>query len=176
MRVVSDALFVRDDMFVTSAGIASGIDLALSIVEHDFGPEVAGKVVRQMVLPMARPGGQPQVTTRSRSMIAPDNPLRRLLDGISEDPSAEYTLAAMGELASVSPRTLTRLFREHLQTTPARYVEVVRIEAAKSLLQQGATVARAAALSGFGSAETLRRVFVNQVGVTPSVYAQPMTA
>jgi transcriptional regulator GlxA family with amidase domain len=173
VRVVSDALFVRDDMFVTSAGIASGIDLALSIVEHDFGPEVAGKVVRQMVLSMARPGDQPQVTPRSRSMIAADNPLRRLLDVISADPAAEYTLATMGELASVSPRTLGRLFRLHLQTTPAHYVELVRIEAAKALLQRGATVARAATLSGFGSAETLRRVFVNQVGVTPSVYAQP---
>jgi transcriptional regulator GlxA family with amidase domain len=173
VRVVSDALFVRDDMFVTSAGIASGIDLALSIVEHDFGPEVAGKVIRQMVLSMARSGDQPQVTTRSRSMVAVDNPLRRLLDVIAQDPAAEHTLAAMSNLASVSPRTVTRLFHEHLQTTPARYVESVRIEAAKGLLQQGSTVARAATLSGFGSAETLRRVFVNQLGVTPSVYAQP---
>ena len=176
VKVVRDALFVRDGLFVTSAGIASGIDLALSIVEHDFGPAVAGKVVRQMVLPMARPGDQPQVTLRSRSLVAPDNPLRRLLDAVSQDPAAEYTLAAMSELAMVSPRTVGRLFREQLQTTPARYVEQVRIEAAKILLQQGATVARAAALSGFNSAETLRRVFVNQVGVSPSVFAHPHSA
>ena len=173
VRVIGDALFVRDGLFVTSAGIASGIDLALSIVEHDFGPEVAGKVVRQMVLSMARPGDQPQVTLRSRSLVAADNPLRRLLDEISQNPAAEYTLATMGDVAMVSPRTVARLFREQLQTTPARYVEDVRIEAAKALLQQGATVARAATLSGFNSPETLRRVFVNQVGVSPSVFAQP---
>ena len=175
VQVISDALFVRDGLFVTSAGIASGIDLALSIVEHDFGPEVAGKVVRQMVLSMARPGDQPQVTLRSRSLVAADNPLRRLLDVVSQDPAAEYTLNVMAEVAMVSPRTLGRLFREQLQTTPARYVEEVRIEAAKALLSQGATVARTATLSGFGSSETLRRVFVNQVGVSPSVFAHPAT-
>jgi transcriptional regulator GlxA family with amidase domain len=172
VRVVGNALFVRDGLVVTSAGVASGIDLAVSIVEHDFGSEIAGKVVRQMILSMARPGDQPQLTTRARTMVALDNPLRRLLDEISRNPAADYSLSAMAALALVSPRTLARLFREQLQTTPARYVEQVRIEAAKALLQQGATVARAAALSGFGSVETLRRTFVSQVGVSPSVYAQ----
>jgi transcriptional regulator GlxA family with amidase domain len=175
VRVRSDALFVRDGSVITSAGVSSGIDLALALVEQDFGPDVAGQTVRQMVLFMQRPGGLSQFSSRARSVLAADNPLRPLLDAISADPAADYSLARMGAVAGVSPRTLTRLFREQLGTTPARYVEQVRIEAAKVLLLHGSSVARSARLSGFNSAETLRRVFVNQVGVSPSVYASTAT-
>lgn len=168
---VSDALFVRDGPVITSAGVGSGIDLALALVEQDFGPEVAGQTVRQMVLFMQRPGSQSQLSSRSRSVLAADNPLRSLLDAIAADPAADYSLPRMAARAGVSPRTLTRLFREQLSISPARYVEQVRVEAAQALLLNGSPVARTAQLSGFNSAETLRRVFVSQVGVSPSVYA-----
>lgn len=169
--VQRDALFVRDGRVVTSAGVTSGIDLSLALVEDDHGPEVAQRVARQMIVFMQRPGHQSQFSVPGRSHVPADNPLRVLLDAIGSDPAADYSLPTMAALAHVSTRTLTRLFRELVGTTPARYVERVRIESAQALLRNGATVATAATLSGFGSAETMRRVFVNRLGMSPSSYA-----
>lgn len=172
IEVQRDALYVRDGRVITSAGVSSGIDLSLALVEDDYGPRVAQSVARQMIVFMQRPGQQSQFSVPGRSHVPADNPLRVLLDAIGSDPAANYSLAQMGSIAGVSTRTLTRLFRELLDTTPARYVEMVRIESAQTLLQNGATVAAAATMSGFGSAETMRRVFVNRLGVSPSVYAE----
>jgi transcriptional regulator GlxA family with amidase domain len=170
--VIPDALFVRDGDVITSAGVSSGIDLALALVEDDFGPDVARKVARQMVVFLQRPGQQSQFSAPSRDHLAADNPLRVLLDRIAADPAGDYSLMKMAGIANVSVRNLARLFHDEIGTTPARYVELIRIEAAQILLQDGATVAVAAARSGFGSAETLRRVFVSRVGSSPSVYVE----
>lgn len=171
VEVQRDALFVRDGNIFTSAGISSGVDLALALVEDDHGPDVAREVARQLVVFMQRPGGLSQFSARSRDAIYPDCPLRPLLDAIAADPAADYSLARMASIAGVSPRTLARLFTDHAGTTPARYVERIRIEAAKALLHGGHTVSAAAARSGFGSAETLRRVFDRRVGLSPSAFA-----
>jgi transcriptional regulator GlxA family with amidase domain len=172
VRVEPDSLFVRDGSMITSAGISSGIDLALALVEDDLGAEVARKIARHMIIFMQRPGGQSQFSAASRASVPAEHPLRALLDTIAADPAGNYSLARMASLAAVSPRTLTRMFRDRLRTTPARYVELIRIESAQTLLRNGTTVAQAARASGFGSAETLRRVFVSRVGLTPSVYAE----
>jgi transcriptional regulator GlxA family with amidase domain len=169
--VQPDALFVRDGNIITAAGISSGVDLALSLVEDDYGPDVARAVTRQMVVFMQRPGGLAQCSVRSKDSVAPRNPLRPLLDAIAADPAADYPLARMASLAGVSTRTLARLFRDQVGTTPAQYVESTRVESAKALLRAGHTVSSAAVRSGFGSAETLRRVFAARVGVSPSAYA-----
>lgn len=172
VEVVEDALYVRDDPVITSAGVTSGVDLALSLVEQDYGPEIANRTVRQMIVFMQRPGDLPQHSVRSRVVAPADSPLRSVLDAVTADPGDDWTTSRLACLATVSTRTLTRLFRDQLSTSPSRYVEQVRVEAAKGLLLQGTTVARAAQLIGFGSTETMRRVFVNQVGVSPSVYAR----
>jgi transcriptional regulator GlxA family with amidase domain len=174
--VLPDALFVRDGDVITSAGVSSGIDLALALVEDDFGPDVARRVARQMVVFLQRPGLQSQLSAPSRDHLAIDNPLRILLDRIAADPAGDYSLAKMAAIAKVSVRNLARLFHDEIGTTPARYVELIRIEAAQILLQEGATVAAAAERSGFGSAETLRRVFVSRVGSSPSVYVERLRA
>jgi transcriptional regulator GlxA family with amidase domain len=167
-----DALFVRDGNIITSAGVSSGIDLALALVEDDYGPDVARDVARQMVVFMQRPGGQSQFSAPSRASVAADNPLRTLLDTIAADPGGDYSLTRMAALIHTSTRQLARLFHDDIGTTPARYVELIRVEAAQTLLQNGETVATAARLSGFGSAETLRRVFVSRVGQSPTVYLE----
>lgn len=177
-RVLVDpeALFVRDGNIITSAGVSSGIDMALALVEDDYGPNVARSVARQMVVFMQRPGGQSQFSAPSRSGVGVDNPLRILLDTVAADPAGDYSLTRMAALAHISTRQLARLFHSDIGTTPARYVELVRIEAAQTLLQNGQTVAAAARLSGFGSPETLRRVFVTRVGQSPTVYAEGLRA
>ena len=170
VAVQPDALYVRDGNVVTSAGVSSGIDLALALVEDDHGPELAAEIARAMVVFMQRPGGQSQFSAPSRANVGRDSPLRTLLDAVAADPAEHWTVPTMAAQAAVSPRQLSRLFHDEIGTTPARYVELVRLEAAQDLLSRGHTVASAAARSGFGSDETLRRVFVQRLGVTPGTY------
>jgi len=172
VRVETDTLFVRDGPIITAAGVSSGIDLALSMVEEQDGSEVAREVVRQMVVFMQRPGGYSQFSNWSRTAPGVDDPLRDLLDTIAANPADNYSVSRMAQLAAMSTRSLNRHFRDRLGTTPTRYVEQARTELAKALLLQGIPVSRVAVLSGLGSVETLRRVFLSQVGVSPSVYAQ----
>jgi transcriptional regulator GlxA family with amidase domain len=176
VRVDAEFLFVRDGNIITSAGVSSGIDLALAIVEDDYGPDVARGVARQMVVFLQRPGQQSQFSAPSREHVARDSPLRKQLDAIAGDPGANYSLANMAAIANVSTRNLTRLFHDKVGTTPSRYVELIRIEAAQILLLEGASIPVAAQKSGFGSAETLRRVFVARVGSSPSVYLERLAA
>ncbi|MFJ8008181.1 GlxA family transcriptional regulator [Streptomyces fagopyri] len=170
VAVEPDALYVRDGAILTSAGVSSGIDLALALVEDDHGPRVAHDVAEAMVVFMRRPGGLSQFSAPSRHHVARDHPLRALLDAIAADPGRDHSVPAMAATASVSVRQLTRLFHDEIGTTPARYVEMVRLETAQAHLQAGHTVAVAAARSGFGSAETLRRVFTSRLGISPAAY------
>jgi transcriptional regulator GlxA family with amidase domain len=170
--IQDDALFVRDGEITTAAGIGSGLDLALTLVEDDYGPELARRTARQMLIFMQRPGGQSQFPAASRYDATDSRPLRALLDRIVADPAADYSLSAMAAVTHVSTRQLARLFQEELSVTPARYVESVRIEAAQIFLQRGRTVQTAAELSGLGSAQTLRRVFLSRLGMSPSLYAE----
>ncbi|MFJ9539823.1 GlxA family transcriptional regulator [Streptomyces sp. NPDC101225] len=171
VRVQPDALFVRDGTMMTSAGVSSGIDLALALVEEHYGAGVARAVAKDMVVFMQRPGGQSQFSVRSQIPHSRQELLRRILDAVAEDPGADHSLSAMARRSGVSVRHLTRLFHEEAGTTPARYVEQVRVEAAQVLLETGdepmAVVARR---TGFGSPESLRRAFVRHLGVTPGAF------
>ncbi|MET7432939.1 MULTISPECIES: GlxA family transcriptional regulator [Streptomyces] len=171
VRVDSDSIFVRDGNFYTSAGVTSGIDLALALIEEDLGADTAREVARHLVVFLARPGGQSQFSVRSRVRHPRTPPVRAVLDRVTEDPAGDHTLESLARRAGVSPRHLTRLFRAETGTSPARFVEQVRLEAACTLLVSGTdamdTVARHA---GFGSPETMRRVFQRELGVTPGAY------
>lgn len=171
--VEREAIFVGDGSVYTSAGVTTGIDLALALVEADLGAALARTVARRLVVFMQRPGGQAQFSVRMRVAPIDASPLRDLLDAIVADPAGDHRLAAMSERAGFSERHLTRVFARELGTTPARYVEQVRIEAARGLLESSDapldTIARHA---GLGSAETLRRSFTREVGITPHAYRQ----
>ncbi|MFF4346021.1 GlxA family transcriptional regulator [Streptomyces sp. NPDC001530] len=169
--VDSDAIFVRDGRFITSAGITAGIDLTLSLVEADLGADVARAAAKQLVVFMARPGGQSQFSVRQSAKYGTDSVLRQVLDDVTADPRADHTLSTMARRAGVSERHLTRLFRAQTGMTAAQFVERIRLEAAQALLESGSdpldSVARA---SGFGSVETMRRTFRRLLGVTPGAY------
>ncbi|MFF4592379.1 GlxA family transcriptional regulator [Amycolatopsis sp. CA-161197] len=168
-----DALFVWDGKVVTSAGVSAGIDLTLALVERQFGADVARAAAKDMVVFMQRPGGQSQFSVRSRITHPRHEPLRKLLDTITANPAAPHSLASMARTAGLSVRHLNRLFRDELDTTPAHYVEQLRIEAAKSRLESCddaiATIARQV---GFGSPASLRRAFAREFGVTPTAFRE----
>lgn len=176
IEVEPDALFVTDGPIITSAGISAGIDLTLHLVEQDHGPALARDVARSLVVFLQRPGGQSQFSVPIRTPAPKDHTLRTLLDTIHTDPTRDYTVPVLAALANTSPRQLTRLFRRELDTTPARYLEQVRLEQAQILLDQGHSVTTTAARSGFGSDDTLRRAFQQHLGIAPSTYQHRFTA
>ncbi|MEV7680435.1 DJ-1/PfpI family protein [Streptomyces sp. NPDC088341] len=170
VTVEPDAIFVRDGRTYTSAGVTAGIDLALALVEDDEGADLAREVARDLVVFLRRPGGQSQFSVAARTPSPRHDALRGLLGEIAADPAADHSLPALARRGGVSARHLTRLFNEQIGSSPAVYVESVRLEAAKALLEAGETVTGAARRSGLGSDESLRRVFLRHLGVTPSTY------
>ncbi|WP_276207102.1 GlxA family transcriptional regulator [Mycobacterium alsense] len=172
VTVEPDAIFVRDGDVYTSAGISSGIDLALALVEADHGTDLVRDVARWLVVYLKRAGGQSQFSVLVEADPPPQSPLRKVTDAISADPAANHDVKNLAARASLSTRQLTRLFQSELGTTPARYVEMVRIDAARAALDAGRTVADTARVAGFGSPESLRRVFVGHLGVSPKAYRE----
>lgn len=170
ISVEPDAIFVRDGEVYTSAGVSAGIDLALALVELDYGTELVREVARSLVVYLKRAGGQSQFSTLVETDPPPQSALRRVTDAITADPAADHSVNSLATLASLSTRQLTRLFQTELHTTPARYVELVRIDVARAALDAGRSVGETARIAGFGSAETLRRAFVHHLGLSPKAY------
>jgi transcriptional regulator GlxA family with amidase domain len=168
--VEADALFVEDDGVFTSAGVSAGIDLALALVERDHGPDLARDVARNLVVFMQRPGGQSQFSAPLEVRPPRTPTLRAVVDLVSAQPSLDHSASSLANRVGVSTRHLARLFATELDTTPARFVEQVRLDHAKALLDAGHGVAEAARAAGFGSSETMRRTFVARLGVSPSQY------
>ncbi|RKQ86375.1 transcriptional regulator GlxA family with amidase domain [Solirubrobacter pauli] len=171
VRVDPDAIYTRDGRTFTSAGVTAGIDLCLALVEDDHGADLARDVARMLVVYLQRPGGQSQFSVPLATAPPRTPALRRVLEIVSADPSGDHSLSALAGRLNVSPRHLTRLFRDELSTTPARYVESIRLDIAKALLTEGHTATAAAALSGFPSYESLRRVFARELQTSPAAYA-----
>ncbi|MET9494401.1 GlxA family transcriptional regulator [Streptomyces sp. NPDC006552] len=171
VRVEAHPVFVRDGHVFTSAGVTAGIDLSLALVEADHGADVARQVARQLVVFMARPGGQSQFSTRMTPR-GPHHPLvRRAMDEVAADPALPHGTERLAGLLGVSSRHLARLFRGETGMTVGQYVDAVRVEAAQALLHAPtATVEQVAREAGFGSSETMRRVFQHNLGVSPTTY------
>ncbi|QNP48302.1 GlxA family transcriptional regulator [Diaphorobacter aerolatus] len=157
----------------TSAGVTAGIDLALALVEADLGRATALAVARQLVMFMRRPGGQAQFSPLLTAETTHAPRLAMLLDWIPGQIGADLSVERLAEQACLPPRTLARVFHKELGTTPARYVERVRLEAASALLgQRQASVATVARLCGFGHPENLRRSFHKHLAVSPVAFAE----
>jgi transcriptional regulator GlxA family with amidase domain len=172
VRVEPDRIFVRDGSTMTSAGSTAGMDLTLALIEEDHGPDVARAVARWTVMFLQRPGGQSQFSERlALPGAAVASPLRQALDAVVAEPAADHRLAQLAKRAAVSERHLRRLFADQTATTPARFVERVRVEAARERLERTTTPIETIATDcGFGSPETMRRAFLRVLGVGPSDY------
>lgn len=171
VSVDEDSIFVRDGHIVTSAGITAGIDMTLSLVEEDCGAALARQVAKHLVVFMARPGGQSQFSVRAQARQPHRSVLNDLLNAVTADPAGDHSLPALAARAAVSERHLARMFKRDFGESPSAMVESLRLEAAKVLLESSddplAIVARQ---SGLGSPETMRRVFVRRMNVTPGAY------
>jgi transcriptional regulator GlxA family with amidase domain len=171
LTVDPDPIFVRDGGIYTSAGVTSGMDLALALVEEDHGRDVALAVARQLVLFLKRPGGQSQFSVQLGSQLADREGLRDLQRYIAENPGDNLSVAALASRSAMSPRNFARVFTSEVGTTPARFVERSRVEVARRRLEESPGGMEAIAGDcGFGSAETMRRAFLRNLGVGPADY------
>jgi transcriptional regulator GlxA family with amidase domain len=171
LEVDPTPIFVRDDDVWTSAGVTSGMDLSLALVEEDLGREVAVEIARWLVLFLQRPGGQAQFSSHLSAQIAERRPLRELQSWIADNLDADLRVETLAERAAMSPRNFARFFRREIGRTPAAYVEELRVERARQLLEDSADpVDLVSARCGFGTPETMRRAFGRRLGVAPAQY------
>jgi transcriptional regulator GlxA family with amidase domain len=171
VEVDADPIFIRDGQLWSSAGVTSGMDLALALVENDLGRDAALEVARDLVLYLRRPGSQSQFSLPLWSTQPASDVLRRVVDAIHTDPGGRHTIADLASVAGLSPRHLQRRFTEEIGVPPALYVERARIEAAqRALAERDDSVESIARRYGFGTGETLRRSFHRVVGIAPSDY------
>jgi transcriptional regulator GlxA family with amidase domain len=157
-HVVRDVLFTTDDGVVTSAGIASGIDLSLHLLAMRHGPALAARVAREMVVYARRNGTEPQASAMLRHRSHVDDTVHRVQDHIDTHFARTLPLADLARHAGVAERTLTRLFTRAAGLTPLRYQQLLRLERAEHLIGHGATVEAAARTVGFQDPRMLRRL------------------
>jgi transcriptional regulator GlxA family with amidase domain len=171
LKVDPNPIFVRDGDVWTSAGVTSGMDLSLALVEEDLGREIAVEIARWLVLFLQRPGGQAQFSSHLSAQIAERRPLRELQSWIADNLDADLRVETLAERAAMSPRNFARFFRREIGMTPAAYVEQLRVERARQLLEDSADPVELISTScGFGTPETMRRAFARRVGAPPAQY------
>ena len=157
----------------TSAGVTAGIDLALALLEDDLGSAMALAVARQLVMFVRRPGGQAQFSPLLTPEPSHAPRLAQLLEWIPGQLGSNLSVERLADQSCLPPRTLARVFQRELGTTPARYVEHVRVQAAATLLgQRQASVSTVAQLCGFGHPENLRRSFHKHLSISPQAFAE----
>ena len=171
VRVDPGPIFVRDGPIWTSAGVTAGMDLALALVEEDLDRDTALTIARHLVLFLRRPGNQSQFSATLAAQQPTREPLRDAQRHVLENVAGELSVEALAARAHMSARHFARAFRAETGVTPARYVEQVRLEAARRLLEETSEpIAAVAARCGFGTPETMRRVFLRAFEVGPAEY------
>ncbi len=171
IEVDPDPIFVRDGNVYTSAGVSAGIDLALALVTEDLGAQASLAVARSLVLFVRRPGGQAQFSTALGSQDAARSAIRELHNWLLDHLDEDLSVPALADRASMSPRNFARVFARETGLTPGAYVEALRVERARTLLETTELqVEGIARRCGFGTPETLRRAFARRVRVSPRDY------
>lgn len=166
-----DVIHVRDGNLYTCAGATAGLDLALSMIEEDLGPMLAAAVAQSMVLSFRRWGGAAQISAALRAQAVPPTPIAHLLTWLPDHLQEDLSIKSLARQTAMSPRNFARIFNRQVGLTPAKHIENIRLEAAQFQLESTElTVEGVAFATGFANAETLRRLFVRRLGVTPGNY------
>jgi transcriptional regulator GlxA family with amidase domain len=173
VQLEPDTIFVQEGSLYTSAGVTAGMDLALALVEEDFGREVALAAARELVMFLKRPGGQAQFSAQLAVQLAEHEPLRELQTYILERPGDDLSIERLARRVAMSPRNFARVFMREVGATPARFVASVRVETARRLLEETSEpLETICEKSGLGTPETMRRAFLRVLGVPPGQYRE----
>jgi transcriptional regulator GlxA family with amidase domain len=171
VSVEPDPIFVRDGDVVTSAGVTAGMDLALALAEEDHGSGPALQAARMLVVYARRPGGQAQFSVQLSHQMAEREPIRELQGWIADNLESDLSVGTLAGRVHLSERQFTRVFRHEVGTSPADYVERMRVERARSVLETDrAPLESVAARCGFAGAEVMRRAFQRRLGTSPREY------
>lgn len=173
ITVDADAIFIREGNIWTSAGVTAGMDLALAIVEEDFGREIALEVARDLVIYLKRPGGQSQFSVHLSSQMTTHPTIRELQSWIMSHLDDDLNIPKLAARLAMSERNFARVFHRETAESPADFIEKARFEVARRLLEQNKSPLKTIALkTGFQTEEKMRRVFQKKIGVTPKVYRE----
>ncbi|MEQ6436912.1 helix-turn-helix domain-containing protein [Comamonas sp. w2-DMI] len=182
VQVDADAIYVHDEVvddagtrqLWTSAGVTAGIDLALAVVEQDFGHALALEVARDLVMYLKRPGGQSQFSVPLAAQATRHSGVQAVQQWVLAHLAEPVTLARMAEQAAMSERHFRRVFQQETGQSPSAFVEHARLEAAKQLLESRGhwPLKTVAAHVGLGSEQALRHLFVKKLGITPVAYRE----
>ena len=173
VAVCDDAIYIRDGNRYTSAGVTAGMDMALAMLEEDWGTPIALAVARELVLFLKRPGGQSQFSDYLAAQFSEDSTLKGVQLWILEHLAEDLSVARLAERACMSARNFARHFNHSVGMAPGQYVRQLRINAARRKLEQTPLrVRQIAQRCGFGTEESLRRSFVASLGVSPAAYRE----
>lgn len=176
IKVEKDAIYVKDGNIYTSAGISTGMDLSLAMVEEDFGRDIAVMVAKILVLYLKRPGNQSQFSSILMHQTVDYEPIKVAQDWIIDHLEDELSVAFLAEKVSMSPRNFARVFLRETGITPAKYIEKIRLEMARRRLEETQlTLDEICCECGIGSTEGLRRLFLRHLKTTPSDYRRNFT-
>jgi transcriptional regulator GlxA family with amidase domain len=173
VEIDRDALFLMEGKFHSSAGISAGIDYALALVEHDHGRQFALQVARELVVFLKRPGGQAQFSAQLAAEAGADDPDRfaELTAWMTRNLASDLSVASLADRCAMSGRNFARRFTEAMNMTPGKYIQAIRVDAARRLLTDGELpVERVAARTEFASAEAMRLSFRRHLGIAPSQF------
>ncbi|MER5913356.1 GlxA family transcriptional regulator [Streptomyces sp. NPDC001982] len=171
VEVDADPIYVRDGHVATSAGVTAGIDLALALVEEDLGRDIALTVARYLVVFLRRPGNQAQFSAQLAAQTARREPLREVQQWITEHVADDLSVETLATRARLSPRHFARAFQTETGMSPGRYVDRVRLEHARRLLEDTLDgIEEISRASGYGTPEALRRAFMRSLGTSPAEY------
>jgi transcriptional regulator GlxA family with amidase domain len=171
-----DPIYIRDGNTYTSAGITAGMDLALALVEEDLGSPLALRVAREMVLFLRRPGGQSQFSAALSLQASDRRQIEEIRAWAFDHPEQDLSVERLAAKAVMSPRHFARVFLKETGITPARFVERLRVEAARRRLEESRDkLEKIAADCGFGSLSSLRRSFLRVLHVPPADYRNRFT-
>ena len=173
IRVQPDAIYVRDGNLYTSAGVTAGMDMALAMVESDWGQPAALAVAQELVMFLKRPGGQSQFSSHLAAQFSEDDKLRELQLWILDHLDSDLSVPELASRVAMSERNFARRFTAGVGASPAHYVAHARLEAARRRLEENnLRIAQVARRCGFGTEETMRRAFIAELGVSPSDYRE----
>jgi transcriptional regulator GlxA family with amidase domain len=171
VQVDPEPLFLRDGKFYTSAGCTAAMDLSLAMIEEDLGAEIATEIASATVMFLRRPGRQAQISPLLKLQMSDREPMRSLQTWILEHLHLPLTVEDLAKEVHMSPRNFARAFVVAVGTTPARFLETLRLEAARRRLEETSRgLDQIAFECGFGSAEVMRRAFIRSLGTPPSAY------
>ncbi|MDX7988027.1 helix-turn-helix domain-containing protein [Xenorhabdus sp. 12] len=171
IEVLHDAIFVKDGSTYTSAGVSCGVDLALALVEEDFGQRISLKIAQLFVLYLKRSGGQSQFSFLLQQQFSDKEPISILQEWITNNLHKELKTAILAEKVAMSERNFVRVFQSEVGVTPAKYVEKMRIEYAKQLLSEtNLTLDKIAMKCGFTNKDIMGRAFKRNLKITPNYY------